>query len=162
LNKAAKIILAFGAVCALTFFVIVPWIETWIENQPIWVYFIVFYFLIFTLISSILYFVVSKKKKDIKAAFRIASSSTLIVMAIDLYLPSWAVDSQGNILTSETIGYFGSIDYVFATFWNSLGITGPLLMFFTYVFTGMILLSIALLIMGTKNFVSEVKRVMNV
>jgi hypothetical protein len=35
-------------------------------------------------------------------------------------------------------------------------------MLFTYVFSGMILLSIAFFIMGTNNFVSEIKRIMNV
>jgi len=162
MNKAIKIILAFGLVSAILFFVVIPWIQTWIVSQPIWVYFIIFYFMIFALISLVLYFVISTKKKNLKGAFRVASSTTLIVMAIDLFLPAWAVDSQGNILTSETIGYFGSIDYVIATFWHNLGISGPWLMLFTYVITGMILLFIAFYIMGSKNFVSEMKRVMNI
>ncbi len=162
MNKAIKIILAFGLVSAILFFVVIPWIQTWIVSQPVWIYFIIFYFLIFALISSILYFIINRKKKNIKGAFRVASSTTFIVMAIDLFLPSWAVDSQGNILSSNTIGYFGSVDYVFAFFWNSLGINGPWLLLFTYVISGMLLLTLAFLIMGTGKFVSEIKRVMNI
>lgn len=159
MNKAVKIILAFGAVSVALFFFVIPWILTWVDTQPIWVSFIIFYFFFFTVLSAVLYFIISKNKKNFVHSLRFASASTFIIMAIDLYLPAWAVDSQGNLLASDTIGYLGSVDFVVAFFWSGMGISGPLLLFVTYVLTGMMLLTIAFAIMGTKSFVSNVKRV---
>ena len=154
-NKAVLAIITFGIISTLLIFWFIPNIETWIQNQPIWVYFIFFYFIIFALVSSALWFVLHNRLQT----FRIASTTTLIIMAIDLILPSYAVDWQGNLQSSNTIGYFGSIDFVSASFWSYLGVNGILLAFFTYVVTGMILLFVALWMMGKTKFILELKRI---
>jgi len=74
-------------------------------------------------------------------------------------LPSYAVDSSGNILQSETIGYFGCVDYVMGSFWSWVGISGFMLAFFTYVVTGMLFLLIALWLLGKGKFIKSLKRV---
>lgn len=154
INRAILAIIAFGVIVAIITFIIIPLSNEWVSTQPIWVHFLFFYFLIFSLISiTICYFLNNRVK-----AFKIATSLTFIVIALDLVLPSYAVDSSGNILESETIGYFGCVDYAVGSFWAWLGISGVLLAFFTYVVTSMLLLFIALWLMGKGKFITGLKR----
>lgn len=154
INRAILAIIAFGFIVGIITFIIIPISNEWVSTQPIWVHFLFFYFLIFSLISITICYILSNKLR----AFRIASSLTFIVIALDLVLPSYAVDSSGHILESETIGYFGCVDYVVGSFWAWVGINGVILAFFTYVVTGMLFLLIALWLMGKGKFLTGLKR----
>ena len=154
MNKAVLAIISFALVSLAIVFVLIPIFESWVVQQPVITQFLFYYFLIFLIICAVVWAVIHNGLRS----FRFASAATLIMMAIDLVLPSYAVDWQGNFAQSQTIGYFGSIDYSVATFWNWIGISGWPLALFTYVITGAIFLYAALYLLGRKIFVAELKR----
>ena len=158
-KKSIDIIILFGLISIFIMYIIIPFINPWIINQSVLINFIVFYFLIFIILSGILLLALNNKKgkRNYSHAIRLSIGFTLIIMAIDLILPSYAVDVSGNLLTSQSIGYFGSVDYAVATFWQSLGISGTLLYFFTYIITGIIFFAVALSLLGSKNFLTDLK-----
>jgi len=149
LNKVFLIIVALILTVIGIVFFVVPVMQHWIASVPVWVDFVFFYFIIFGIIEVVLFLLLPMKLKS----FRFAMGGTLLIMAFDLVLPSYAVDLSGRILSSETVGYFGSIDYVLAFYWHGLGISGPLLYFCTYVISFAVLLIVALGILGGPAFI---------
>lgn len=160
-NRAWGSVIGYGIIVSLIFFLLMPAINSWIVEQSVIVNFIVFYFLIFFIVSGVLLLILGenqKKKRDYVKIFKMAIGITFIVMAIDLVLPSYALDWNGAFLPSSTIGYFGAIDYVIASFWNWLRVSGILLAVLTYPVTGMIFLFLALEILGTTNFIKNLRQ----
>jgi len=154
-NKVFLIIIglvltAFGIV-----FYVVPAVQQWIATAPVWVNFIFFYFIIFGIIEIVLFIILPMKI----ASFRFAAGGTLILMAIDLILPAYAVDMSGKILSSQATGYFGSIDYVLGTYWHSIGVSGVYLYLCVYVVSFAILLIAALFLLGGSKFIKAVAAV---
>lgn len=140
----------FALISAFIFFAFIPFISSWIRQQSVYVNFIIFNLMVFVLIEGVLYFIINGKVKSLK----VSGAVTLMVMAIDCILPSYAVSAQGQILTSQQIGFLGAIDYVFADIGMKLGLHANTinLPIFVYIVMPVILLAISLIILGGKKF----------
>jgi len=147
-------LIASMVIFALVIIAIVNLLLDVINPMSIVLHFLLFYVLVGMFVFIPAHLLLKTPSKSIPASIAVA----LIVGALDTWMPPYAVDINGSILYSSTIGYVGSIDYVHAMLGQYIGIGGPWLFLFTYGLLPAIELAAAVLIFGSRKFFAEVAK----
>lgn len=127
-NKAILSIITIGfigLIFVLWVIFLYPLIAT---TYPVWSLFLIFYVLI---ISFWLTFFIGFFGLGLKA-FKGGIILSIFSAVFDLYYPPFAINLDGTLATSDSIGYRGSIDYTVGFYLTRAGLSGIAIFIFTY------------------------------
>jgi hypothetical protein len=146
-KQEAKYLLGAGIFLLVFFLIFIPNFYS-IDMSPI-LAFILFNAFVVIFLQFFLKFVVTSKKPTIQMALGIM----FIILGFSIISPPLSVNIQGVTNTSMFLG-IASIDYNISLLWSSIGISGFLLYFMTYIFSSLLCFFLAGVFI--KNFLNEV------
>lgn len=150
-NRLAIRITAALMLSAILMLTLINLGKDWLNEQGIFLNFIVFYILV----DAALYLPVLLVVHDTEKTLRIVIGLSMAHAAFDTWLPPYALDISGNILQSTALGYTGSIDYLFAVIGQGIHIYGFPLYVFTYVLMPATMFLGALMFLGATRYLKE-------
>jgi len=99
-------------------------------------------FLLFNIgLTVMLLFILKSLATGSSIPIKEAVGLLIVFIALDLFVPPYAVNFKGELLTGTMLS-LGASDYFVGSLWLSLGIKGALLFIFTYIVSPFILLLI--------------------
>jgi ascorbate-specific PTS system EIIC-type component UlaA len=141
-------IIGIGFVLWITFFY--PIIE---DDYPVWSLFLIFYVLIVAFWMSLFVGLFGFHEKSVKTA----TVMSIISAIIDIFYPPYAISINGDIISSESIGYKGSIDYTIGYYLNAAGIHGFMVFLLAYCIIPASTFFILMIILKPKQFINTLK-----
>lgn len=152
-NKRVGLIILMFAIIGVLFVLWIDLLYPNVENtMKVWELFLIFYVFVGSLWMIINLGFRGINKRTLKDSF----VGWVIFAIMDLWIPTYAVNIDGSLISASAIGYKGTIDYCFGYYLHCFGFDGFIVWILVYFIIPIVALYMVMIIVKSEYFMQHI------